>query len=514
MANPSLVNRDRKFVWILVSLYLGLGLVGILNHAMWRDEMHIWLYGRDSASLSELFQNLIEEPHPWLWPICLYILNQFTPNPVAMQILHLLLATGFTYLFVQYSPFTRLQKVLFTFGYYSFFEYLLISRNYAIGILAIFLFCILFESRTQSYIPLALVLGLVVNTNAYALFIGAALAASLVLEYILGTRIKFSTQAGRSNIVISLTIVILSLISSAIQILPSPQGTSQGGLSGWTLSFELEHLAAVISKVWTSHIILLVPSGRLPDLLLFTLISLVLCSFVCTTLVNKPIVLFFYGLSTLEILLFSYFKFIGGFRHYGHLYITLIVAIWIASSYSKSDLLMSRLSRLSWLRHHLWDRWLKFTTRTQTKFLIFILVCQFIAGSLYFVNDFIVPYSASKATATFIQAQNLEEMLIVGSSHYAVAPISGYLNRKIYYPEIESWGSFVIFNTDIREVSPEDVLRQVNQLLRSDDTDVLLILNYELNVSAEGLAIAPLAQFTKSFIHDEEYYLYRVNRTP
>ena len=127
-----------SFTGLLVSIFFILGSIGILNHAMWRDEINVWLIARDSASIMELFSNIKYEGHPGLWYICLYLLNQITHNPVIMQIFHLLLATGVIYIFVKLSPFTRLQKVLFCFGYLPFYEYLLISRNYAIGVLLTF----------------------------------------------------------------------------------------------------------------------------------------------------------------------------------------------------------------------------------------------------------------------------------------------------------------------------------------------------------------------------------------
>ncbi len=161
------------------------GLIGILNHAMWRDELNGWLIARDSHTIYELFSNVKYEGHPLLWYLCLDLLNQFTHNPIAMQILHLFIATGSAYLFLKFSPFTKFQKVLFLFGYLPFYEYLLVSRNYAIGLLTIFLFCFCFESRKKSYLRLSLILALMVNTNAYCLLIAIALTIVLTLEYFL-----------------------------------------------------------------------------------------------------------------------------------------------------------------------------------------------------------------------------------------------------------------------------------------------------------------------------------------
>jgi hypothetical protein len=134
---------------------------------MWRDELNGWLIARDSSSLGEFWNNIRYEGHPIFWYACLYLLNQITKNAIIMQLFHLLLATIAMGLFIHFSPFTRLQKILFTFGYLPIYEYLLISRNYSIGILFLFAFCTLFETRKKSYFWLALILSFLANTNAY-----------------------------------------------------------------------------------------------------------------------------------------------------------------------------------------------------------------------------------------------------------------------------------------------------------------------------------------------------------
>ena len=39
-------------------LFVLLGLIGILHHEMWCDELEIWLLARDSGSVRELFENI------------------------------------------------------------------------------------------------------------------------------------------------------------------------------------------------------------------------------------------------------------------------------------------------------------------------------------------------------------------------------------------------------------------------------------------------------------------------
>ena len=103
MSNRSLAN-------ILTLIFLILGIIGILNHEMWFDELQAWLIARDSSSLADLLINIRYEGQPGLWHLCLYFISKLTTNPVGMQFFHLGIATLIVYLFVHYSPFNKLQK--------------------------------------------------------------------------------------------------------------------------------------------------------------------------------------------------------------------------------------------------------------------------------------------------------------------------------------------------------------------------------------------------------------------
>jgi hypothetical protein len=97
----NLTQNSIFFSNIFTTLFFLIGLPAILHHAMWRDELNVWLIVRDSQSLFELFHNIHYEGHPFVWYICLAILKQITNNPVIMQIFHLCLATSSVYLFTR-----------------------------------------------------------------------------------------------------------------------------------------------------------------------------------------------------------------------------------------------------------------------------------------------------------------------------------------------------------------------------------------------------------------------------
>ena len=500
-------QQDSLYIFSLIFIIAILGLFGSLNHAMWRDELNGWLIARDSYFPSEFIQNIRYEGHPILWYVCLFLLNQLTSNPVAMQLFHWLLGIISIFLFLRHSPFNKIQKLLFGFGYLPFYEYLLVSRNYALGLLSIILFACLFNTRQKSYLLLAVILALMANTNAYCLCISFALCLMLIFEYIFREKLNIRLVANRYNSILGLVIYSIGFACSAVMLFPPTDSTLQGGASQWMLQFDWIQLTRTISRIWSSYILILLPGDdQFVSLWLFTILSLGLVLFVITNFIKKPVVLFFYVIATSEILLFTYIKFLGSPRHYGHLFLILILSWWLADFYSASDWLFPLETKLPrW--------WLTFVRRKRTLFISIILSAQLIAGLYSFSRDLLIPYSASRETAQYIQKENLIDEFWVGSEDFAIAPIAGYLDRQIYYLESDRNGSYVLFSGEREVLNQEQIVEKLTELSLTKDEKIFLILNHDLNFSDNKLSIRQIAKFPRAFIHNERYYLYEVQKT-
>ncbi len=117
--NPELSPRACR---LLIAAFFALGLVQIFHHPLWQDEWQAWLVVRDSPSLFELFRNLRYEGHPALWYLVLYPLSRVTTQPWPCNCCTWPWPPPRS-MFSAVSPFTRLQKILFIFGYFPCFEY-------------------------------------------------------------------------------------------------------------------------------------------------------------------------------------------------------------------------------------------------------------------------------------------------------------------------------------------------------------------------------------------------------
>ncbi|HEY9828785.1 MAG TPA: hypothetical protein V6D19_25480, partial [Stenomitos sp.] len=247
------LNHTPYFAAIITSLYAGLLLVGILHHEIWRDEMQAWLVARDSASLGELlFQNLRYEGTPAFWYICLFFLTRLTHNPIAMQLANMGFMVGAIYLLTQFSPLSRLQKLLFIFGYFPLFEYGIISRNYASGLFFCFCFCLLYPLRHKQYFPLALGLAFLSQTSAYGLLISATFGVFLGIDFLWTHRqtLVQSLQAQFWDLSLSSTLMIASALTAGLTMLPPPDRGWGTEVTVWS-TFKLLATPAIL---WNAFI--------------------------------------------------------------------------------------------------------------------------------------------------------------------------------------------------------------------------------------------------------------------
>ena len=132
----------QPLLWISFILYLILAAIGIAHHEMWGDEIHSWNIAKGSYHFSELISNSRYEGHPPVWYIILWCISKFTHDPLYVQIIHILIAGMSAFIILFYSPFPLLTRILMPFGYFFLFEYAIISRNYAVGVLLTLCICI------------------------------------------------------------------------------------------------------------------------------------------------------------------------------------------------------------------------------------------------------------------------------------------------------------------------------------------------------------------------------------
>ncbi len=506
---------SRLQLMVLIGVYFLVVAVGIAHHEMWGDELQAWMLARDSGSVPELLHNMRYEGHPAAWHLLLFVISRFTRDPVAMQLLHLALATATVFVLVRWAPFSALQKILLAFGYFFIYEYAVISRGYVLGALALFVICAAFPSRKRSYLPLAFPLVLLANTSAYGFLIAFALGAMLLAEWGTDRHLRAEFAGARWDPWLALVLAVVGGIAAMVQLLPpsdshffAPAVAARVGWSRWRVA---DSLSAVwsgyvpIPLLWTPHrwdTNLLVDGGFWP-LFAAGLLSAALLSAAVLLLVRTPYALLFFLLGSGGVVAFTYLVWGGNTRHYGHLFLVLLASLWIA-----------RISPLPESPFPPFRAFRAYALRWANPWLTLILVVQVIAGAILYLEDLRKPFSSAQRTADFIQRSGLGALPIAGSPSLPASALAGHLDREVFNLDNGRFSTFVAWGIKGGKMPPGGVVDRARPLLTSTTPMLLLALGDSLPQGARGPGVRLVAYFAPGILPGERYYLYLVRRDP
>ncbi len=222
--------------------------IGMLHHEVWFDEVQHFLIARDSKSILELATNNKYDIHVLLWKMLLFFDTHYiSDNPMSMQILHLVIINIAVYFFLCYAPFNLVAKLLIIFGYYFIFEYSILCRNYALGIMFLFITCKLLSEPGKHLIAIGILMFLMCNTHIF--FIFASVGIFIYLCYYNYEHRSFNARFG------ALTVLLLAgLVISVIEIrnLPADNVYFHPGLTAWLTVHNLSFAVHGLDKGYIS----------------------------------------------------------------------------------------------------------------------------------------------------------------------------------------------------------------------------------------------------------------------
>jgi hypothetical protein len=497
-------SKKAYIFWTLLA-YIAVEITGIFFHPMWRDEIHFWSISGASTSLSDLLHRKAWDGHPDLWYILVYAVRNLSDHPLSMQLLHSGIAILTVFLILKYAPFSRVQRGMLVFGYFYLFEYAIISRNYAIGILLITLLLILHRHRPRFLYLYALILFFLAQSNVFSLILCIAFLLTWVFEFIFSVSFRTVLLKQKTALMISLILVIAGIFYSLHTVMPPVSGDYPGAthfsLSQLTLR-ELIRSIATVWKAWVPVPVLnlqfwntnLVRSEGVQAILALTLMFSAGVFFI-----RRPVVFFLFIAGLTGIIAFIFIIFFGYLRHHGHLFILLIICIWLSSYYRESEAKL----RFSFLEK--FHGWLKRNADPLFSILLFV---QILAGIYAFTIQLIIPFSAGKETAQYIRNQKLDRFLITGDQDIALETVSSYLNIKAFCFSSNAFRAYLDYDPTQRRYPGESaVLIMADSLMKKNGDTILLVMNYALK-NAPGLNLKKIASFEKSIVSNETYHLY------
>lgn len=170
-----------------VPLFLGVSIFLFAIHEPWRDETQPWLVARDAGNF---FSMLDSETHPPLWYLIAFPFAKLGFPYETLRVVHLVIATAALSVFVLHAPFSRVEKWLFSFGYFVLYEYSAITRNYAPMLLCLFLVAATWRRRFERPILHGALLVLLANTVGHGAVFAALLGAAYGIEWLVRADVR------------------------------------------------------------------------------------------------------------------------------------------------------------------------------------------------------------------------------------------------------------------------------------------------------------------------------------
>jgi hypothetical protein len=443
------------------------------RHEAWFDEAQAWLLARDASPWDIIWRYARYEGSPSLWHMLLLIPAKAGAPYVTLNFISGALAMCGAALLLFKSPFPRLLRVLLPAGFFFFYQFGLVARNYALMMPLLWILALLYPGRFTH--PWRYVLGLIVLTqvNLHGSLIAGTLMTVFVCEAWWGER---WSQARLAPLVFAFAADTVFIV---VQLFPPSDMSSPH----WYLDshrtrqvFEEMFLGCVLPWPWASAVVFLVAG----------------CFFYTRG------VLLSYLFSTFLVLAVFIFRFFSPW-HQGIIYALLIFHAWLAWQ-------SPRRRRIGPVPEKCWPA----LTAGVLTITALVQVWWSVVSSW---NDWRYPYSGTRAAAQYLHEHGIdqERIHIFKFSNIAVLPYldhNPFANVAPFMP-----GDFWVWTKAIYAgQSPQGVVQ---------GNPKWILVGAQLKPAEEPKTAPPIPGYTSvaifpghmfwktGFVQTDSYYLYR-----
>ena len=475
---------------LITAVFGALLIVNIAHHELWRDETLAWMIARTSDTPLQIFHALHYDGHPGLWHGMLWPLTRLTANPAAMQALHAVIALALIALVGLASPFRRWERVLLLGGYYLSYEYTVISRNYAIGILLALLHVHARLRAPTAITRNTLLLALLANTNIFAGFLSGALALDYARDRLMaGTRLR-QLLPGALLYAAGLALAMATVWPAAdrsLEIAPPLTGAlDPGHMLASLIRFVSIGLVPAMDMLPTAGYHALVQeNATFPAALPFLAPALAILATALLALRGHGAATGIFLLTTLLAALFGHFIYAIALRHWGIVFVAFIACLWLARGAGARPNAYSAA----------------------------LLAIGLLTGLRSEAIQWIIPFSMAGPTARWITASPYASRPLIGWKDAHTANIAAHLGRDLTMLQCRCTAPRAVFNR-ARDGFTRD---QIPATLASLATTPSLFLSTD-PLTAEEIADLRRAGRTTALVSsqtgawtDENFWIYAVD---
>lgn len=303
--------KNKAFI-ISMILWCFITVVRILNHIPWYDEAHAWTIA-EQLNLFQLVDFMKIEGHTILWYVLLMPFAKLHLGyPYSMQFLNWIFCFIALILFWKKAPFNNLVKVLVTFSFPFLVMYSVYARCYSIGIMLLFILCILYKNKLKNPVLYSLLIILCANTSAMALIGAMVFGLFFVYDFI-------KSKPTSKNLLYVGLVLLIGAVLLALQIL----GVNDSALDKYKgiEFYKTPLMFSILKRVICEAVVLSIVT---------------ISTFVCVFKNKIRPLLFLLCVSGFMTYCFM-FRFYGHYWNHAFYFIYLIIALWLGLDNYKLD---------------------------------------------------------------------------------------------------------------------------------------------------------------------------------
>jgi hypothetical protein len=418
------VNSKRRILAILA--YALLTSILVAYHEPWRDEVDAWLTARDETPLA-VFRLAGYSGTPALW----YLLQMPFAKlglPIAMQgILNLFIAVSAGTVILWCAPLPFYLCLAWLFSYYMSFEYAVIARSYALGILLILSAAALTKRRWERPISYGVVLALLGNVSAHFFLVAGVFwvlwTAEITMAWLNPDRTKKKVPQILANWTVGSIIAAFGLAFVFWQLLPASDGQFAPKVIGQT-EWKYFIVAPYRALLFRGHA--------------FWHLPLVLVAYGATAvwLATRRRALAFFLCSYAGLSYIFVFKYVGGTWHFGLHLTILMVTHWLGADEPPRKPLF-----------RLRNSWCCSARPIAIGSITLALVASLVMGGRIWAQEIREPFSEAQRMGDFIKTVGYADRTIAAHPAVYGMAVLGFLPvRRFYYPALGAYGSHMPWN--------------------------------------------------------------------
>jgi hypothetical protein len=318
--------------------------------------------------------------------------------PYATQaVLHLAIAVAAAAIVLWRAPLPLATRILLVFSYYFAYEYAVIVRSYALSVLLLAAIAALYERRYERPLAFGLLVALLANANTHSLIIAAMIGVAFLLEGF--ARARRAALAGTA-------VMLAGGLIAAVQLIPPPDAITGGVIMRFTPNAFPQSLAAAFFPTMANPLTLV--AG-----------AVIIIAVIAACARDRGALLILLGSLAGLAYLFTY-KWIGGLRHTGFVFLVVVFVLWIVAPSRARTVAVTLLSAS--------------------------LVASIVSTATLWRLDYRYPFSGAKEMAAFIHRAGLAALPIAAHPETATSALCPWFTHPFWYPGSGREGTFNLWD--------------------------------------------------------------------